>query len=160
MAGAAFMIHERLQSLDIKITELASYLKISRPTLYKFIESYDRKERENINKSVLKVFDYVMNNELVDKRNVIGYILANATDCKSSLGSDEQELLTEIRNYLANSPNPEKTSFIKYCIQKNNCDIFIHYLMEIRPLLSKKKLSSDEKKLLQPYKEIVDIYTK
>ena len=37
------MLRERLKNMEIKITELADYLQISRPTMYKFIEYYDLK---------------------------------------------------------------------------------------------------------------------
>ena len=53
------MLEDRLKELDIKKTELANYLDISRPTMYKFIESYDNGEFETINKKVLKLFDYI-----------------------------------------------------------------------------------------------------
>ena len=34
-------IREQLKEKDIKITELADYLGITRPTLYKFIDIFD-----------------------------------------------------------------------------------------------------------------------
>lgn len=154
------MIHERLQELEIKITELANYLQISRPTMYKFIEAYDKGEKDAINRNVLRLFDYISQNELVDKRNVITYILTKLTDQKLAGTPDQQELVREIKNYVSKNPDSEKTAFIRMCVRKSNFDVVIHYLMEIGPLLSKKKLTTEEKKLLEPYKEIVDIYTK
>ena len=53
------MIKKRLKDLEIKITELADYLQLSRTTLYKFIDSYDAKNRKEVNSSVLKLFDYI-----------------------------------------------------------------------------------------------------
>ena len=69
------MLRDRLKELDLKITEMADYLQLSRPTMYKFIECYDNKEFSSINKNVLKLFNYINENELVGKKNVVNYIL-------------------------------------------------------------------------------------
>lgn len=153
------MIHERLHDLEIKITELAQYLQISRPTMYKFIESYDAGDRASVNAKVLNLFDYIVANELIDKRNVIAYILNNLTERKAVGTADDQVFVKAIRKYVADNPDGEKTKFIQRCIEKNTYDVFIHYLIEISPLLSKKKLTEDEKKLLEPYRQILSIYT-
>ena len=154
------MIHERLQSLDIKITELAKYLQISRPTMYKFIESYDSGDRKSVNGNVLKLFDYITDHELIDKRNVIAFILSNLTNQKPTGTEEQQELIREIRNFLAKNPDSEKTAFIKACMRRSSFDVMIHYLMEITPLLSKKTLTKEEKGFLKPYNDIICIYTK
>ena len=154
------MIHERLQSLDIKITELANYLQISRPTMYKFIEAYDSGDRKSVNTNVLKLFDYIAEHELADKRNVIAFILSNLTNQKPSGTPEQQELTKEIRQFLAKNPESEKTAFIKACMRKSSFDLVIHYLTEIGPLLTKKHLTDEEKNLLKPYEDIIAIYTK
>ena len=61
------MIKDSLKKLNIKITELADYLKISRPTMYKFIELYDSNKYEDITKNVKKLFDFIKNNTLMIK---------------------------------------------------------------------------------------------
>lgn len=154
------MIHDRLQSLDIKITELANYLQISRPTMYKFIDAYDRGDRGSVNPSVLKVFDYISQNALIGKRNVIAYILTNLTDEKSTGTLEQQELIREIGNYVLKNPDSEKTMFIKSCVHNSYYDTAIHYLVEIGPLLTKKRLTAEEKGRLDPYMKIIAIYSK
>lgn len=154
------MIHERLQSLDIKITELAKYLQISRPTMYKFIEAYDSGDRKSVNGNVLKLFDYIAEHELADKRNVIAFILSNLSNQKPTGTPEEQELAREIRQFLAKNPDSEKSAFIKTCMRKSSFDLIIHYLTEIGPLLSKNNLTQEEQNLLKPYNEIIGIYTK
>ena len=154
------MIHERLQSLDIKITELAKYLQISRPTIYKFIEAYDSGDRKSLNGNVLKLFDYITEHELADKRNVIAFILSNLSNQKPTGTPEEQELAREIRQFLAKNPDSEKSTFIKTCMRKSSFDLIIHYLTDIGPLLSKNNLTQEEQNLLKPYSEIIGIYTK
>ena len=65
------MIRDRLKELEIRITELADYLQISRTTLYKFIELYDSGQQKDVNPSVRKLFDFIENNELIGKKNVM-----------------------------------------------------------------------------------------
>ena len=47
------MLKERFKEIDLKITVLADYLQISRPTMYKFIDMYEEGNYENINKKKL-----------------------------------------------------------------------------------------------------------
>ena len=70
------MIRQRLKELDIKITEIAEYLQFSRTTMYKFIEAYDSGDYGEINKRVLALFHYIDDNDLIDKRNVINFVLS------------------------------------------------------------------------------------
>lgn len=153
------MLEDRLKDLDIKKTELANYLDISRPTMYKFIESYDNGEFESINKKVLKLFDYITNNELIGKNNVINYILNNIAQVKEVSTKEETNLFKNVRRYIIANPETEKSKFLDLVCQKTNYDIVIHYLIEITPLLKKKKLSAYEEDLLKPYNDIIKKYT-
>ena len=78
------MLRNRLRELDLKITELADYLQISRPTMYKFIEYYENSEFDLINKKVLKLFNYIAEHELIGKKNVINYILNNLVNLSTA----------------------------------------------------------------------------
>ena len=76
------MIRTRLKELNIKITELADYLQISRPTLYNFIMSYDDEDRAGIPSGICDLFKYIEKSELIDKRNVVNYIIQNLSDSR------------------------------------------------------------------------------
>lgn len=153
------MIKERLKELEIKITELANYLQISRPTMYKFIESYDNGDKKDVNKAVKKLFDYIEENSLIGKRNVINYILTKMSSLQDADTSEVNDVIRPIKEYVSNNPTSEKTQFISTCISESLFDISIHYLVEIKPLLKKKKLTDEEKAKLLPYQEIISIYT-
>ena len=152
------MLKDRLKELDIKITELANYLSVSRPTLYKYIEDYESNNLDEINKKVIKLFDYISENELIGKNNVINYILTNLADVKELETQEEKNSFKEVRKYMINNPSSEKTQFYELSSKKTTFDIVIHYLMEVAPLISKKDLNSDEKELLKPYQDIIDKY--
>lgn len=153
------MIRSRLKELEIKITELADYLQISRPTMYKFIELYDAGKKKEINVSVKKLFDYIEQNSLLGKRNVINYILTEMSTVKDVESDEVNDVIKIIKNYVSNNLNSEKTQFIIKCTTESQYDMAIHYLIEIASLLKKKKLNQEEKTKLIPYKNIVEMYT-
>ncbi len=148
------MLKERLKQIDLRITELADYLQVSRPTMYKFIDYYDARNFDLINRKVLKLFNYIIENELAGKKNVVNYILTNLVDIKE-LGSDiEQDALKNIKRFLVSNPESKKCKFIEICIKTNAYDELIYYLVDIYPLLRKKNLSDEEKRMLDKFKEI------
>ena len=146
------MLRERLKNMEIKITEMADYLQISRPTMYKFIEYYDLKEFDLINKKVLKLFNYINENELIGKKNVVNYILTKLVDVKEMNSDDDLAIIKTIKKYIISNPESKKSQFLVTCATKDLCDDIIAYLVEITPLLKKKVLTSEEEILLEPYK--------
>lgn len=153
------MIRERLKELEIKITELADYLQVSRPTMYKFIDLYDSGNKKDVNASMCKLFDYIEKNQLIGKRNVINYILTEMSTVKDVDTSETNAIIKVVKEYISNNPNSEKTQFIEKCTEQSTFDIAIHYLLEVLPLLKKKKLTKEEEEKLAPYREIISIYT-
>ena len=152
------MIKERLKYLDIKITELANYLQISRTTLYKFIDAYDSGNKKEINNHVKKLFDYIEKNELIGKKNVINYIFNNMAIISENDTLEVNQFVKNIKEYISENPTSEKTQFINQCVNTTQFDIVIHYLMEINLLFKKRKLSDVEEKKLKPYLDIIDLY--
>ena len=144
------MLKERLKEMDIRITELSEYLHVSRPTMYKFIECYDAKQFDVINKEVLDLFNYIVENELIGKRGVITYIL-NTSAAENISGSAESRAI----NYLKSNPNSKKSKFIKECVTSETFDKIVFYLADILPVLHKSKLDPNEEKTLAPYKEFL-----
>ena len=153
------MIKDRLKELDIKITELANYLQISRPTMYKFIDSYDSGNKNEVNNSVLKLFNYIEDSELIAKKNVINYILNTMVTISGNDESEINELMSIIREYISSNSNSEKTQFITKIITTTQFDTVIHYLIEISPLLKKRKLTDSEKEKMLMYNSIIKMYS-
>jgi len=145
------MLKDRLKNMDLRLTELSDYLKVSRPTLYKFIDSYDTKNFEQINKQVLKLFNYITENELAGKKNVINYILNNMVDLKELGGKDDIKSIKKIKSFLISNPESKKSKYLELISEKSDYDDIIYYLVDIYSLLKKKKLSQEEELLLKPY---------
>lgn len=148
------LLRERLKAMELKITELADYLQVSRPTMYKFIEYYDNAEFDLINKKVLKLFNYINEHELVGKKSVINYILTNLVDVKDVGDDDELDIIKKIKKYIISNPESKKSQFLVTCATKDTFDDVIYYLVSIQGLLNKRKLSEEEQELLQPYLEL------
>lgn len=149
------MIRQRLKDMELKITDLADYLQITRPTLYKFIDMYDSNEFDAINKKVLRLFNYIEKNTLAGKKVVINYILTNLVDVKELGDKKEKEIYAKVKKYLIECPESSKTKFIEYIIQKNEFDEIIDYLIEIIPLIKKRKMTEEEIKKLKPYNLLI-----
>lgn len=149
------MLRDRLRDLDLKITELAEYLQISRPTMYKFIEYYDNYEYELINKKVLKLFNYIMENELIGKKNVINYILTHLIEVKEMGNNSDVELIKKIKKILISNSDSKKGQFLNIIINNNCFDDIIIYLVNVYSLLNKNDLTDDDSKLLEYYKEFI-----
>ena len=65
----------KLKSLELRLTELSTYLGFSRPTLYKFLDDYEKKEFKNIDFKVKVIFDYIMQKSTTSKIEVIHKII-------------------------------------------------------------------------------------
>lgn len=144
------MLKDRLKEMDLRITELAEYLHVSRPTMYKFIECYDKKQFKALSKEALQLFNYIVENELVGKRSVISFILT-----KLSGDSAADDIEGQVMNYLKSNPDSKKSLFIKECVTSDSFDKVVYYLADIIPILKSKSPSEDERNLLAPYVELI-----
>lgn len=66
---------EKLKKLNIRLTELSNYLNFSRPTLYKYIDDYEKRNYSKIDYNVLQVLKFINNRKTVSKLQVIDYIV-------------------------------------------------------------------------------------
>lgn len=149
------MIKTRLKDVEIKITELADYLQISRPTMYKFIEMYDAGDKSSLNKGIIDLFDYIEKNEYIGRKNVLNYIFDNLAKVDVDKTDQSGKDLLVVKEYLSKNVGSDKAKFIVNCAKKNIYDEIIGYLNNIEPLLKKKKLTNEEEEILKPYKNLI-----
>lgn len=150
------MIKDILKELDIKISELAEYFNATRPTIYKYIGKYDEGNTKGIPSKIKQTFDYISNNTLIDKHNVISFIFKVFND---NTDDYENSNIALINNFLKKNINSEKGQFISKIVSSSSFDLIIHYAIQISELINKEKLSKEELKLLKPYQEIEKIYS-
>ena len=150
-------LKEKLSSLKIKISELSQYLSISRPTLYKYIELYEDDKYDEINISILKLFDYIMDNPYIDKNNVIVYILNNIANVKIIESDDDNfKKINTIKKYLTNNPTSKKAELFYKLSRTKKFDDLVDVFLTLINLMSKKTLSNDETIYLDNFKNILN----
>ncbi len=134
-------MRERLKELDIRITELADYLHISRPTIYRFIDNYESGKTRGIDKGVLNLFRYIESNPLIGKKNVIAYIIDNFSDESSDNRSSLIKSIIDFEN--GKSYFREKADFLQFVASSNELDELIPYLNESLSILTSAKIEED-----------------
>jgi len=155
------MISERLKELDIKITELASYLNISRPTLYRFIELYDLNKTDELKKDIKDFFDFIENNELIGKINVIDYIFSHFTIGIPNNINDENIKKRLIKILSSEEIPKNKLKIIEMLLKNTSYDNFVDYLIIIQKTQNKKTpYTEEEKNILNDYKKIINLINK
>ena len=138
-------LRDRLRELGIKIVDLASMLDISRPTLYKHIESYETNALENLDSSYIALFNYITQNEFINAKNVFIYITQNILRLKER---DFQGSMAMGR--VAITGNAQKDAFITLLLESNRFDDLLGYFVSCYELLQKDTLSDESKAFLQP----------
>ena len=59
----------------ITISELSRLIDISRPTLYKYVEEYEKGNYSNIPTELYKLFEFINQDDVNDKSLIIGYCI-------------------------------------------------------------------------------------
>ena len=133
-------LRDRLRELGIKIVDLASMLDISRPTLYKHIESYETNMLENLDSSYIALFNYITQNEFINAKNVFIYITQNILRLKER----------DFQGSMAITGNAQKDAFITLLLESNRFDDLLGYFISCYELLQKDTLSDESRAFLQP----------
>lgn len=133
-------LRDRLRELGIKIVDLANMLDISRPTLYKHIESYEKNMLENLDSSYIALFNYITQNEFINAKNVFIYITQNILRLKEK----------DFQNKVAITGNAQKDAFITLLLESNRFDDLLGYFVSCYELLEKDTLSDESRAFLQP----------
>ena len=133
-------LRDRLRELGIKIVDLANMLDISRPTLYKHIESYETNALENLDSSYIALFNYITQNEFINAKNVFIYITQNILKLKEK----------DFQGKVAITGNAQKDAFITLLLESNRFDDLLGYFVSCYELLEKDTLSDESKAFLQP----------
>ena len=138
-------LRDRLRELGIKIVDLANMLDISRPTLYKHIESYENNTLDNLDSSYIALFNYITQNEFINAKNVFIYITQNILRLKER---DFQGSMAMGR--VAITGNAQKDAFITLLLESNRFDDLLGYFISCYELLQKDTLSDESRAFLQP----------
>ena len=150
------MLRERMREMDIKVTELSDYLKISRPTMYKFIDYYEAGQFDLINKNVLKLFNFISENDLAGKKSVIAFILNHLIEVKPLGEKTEISEMNRIRKYIVENPESKKSIFLKLCASTDFFDDLIYILPDVFAISQKNKKDENEQRFLDLYTSFLE----
>ncbi|WP_260847122.1 helix-turn-helix transcriptional regulator [Brachyspira hyodysenteriae] len=124
------LLREKIRDLDLRISDLAEYLKISRPTLYKYIDMYEEGNRSTIDTKILNLFDYIQNTKNIGSNNVIYYIMNNIVENINTSNTEEDKRM-KIKSLLK-TENKTKEDFIYMLTEDNFFDPILDYLMKCK----------------------------
>ena len=124
--------------------------------MYKFIEYYEQQEFDLINRKVLKLFNYISENEFIGKKTVISYILNNLVELKPVGEKSDVTVINKLRKNIVENPDSKKSKFLEMCVTTSFFDELINCLPDIANISKKRKKSDREKMLLDLYREFVE----
>ncbi|HJH54912.1 MAG TPA: hypothetical protein K8V77_02375 [Brachyspira hyodysenteriae] len=144
------LLREKIRDLDLRISDLAEYLKMSRPTLYKYIDMYEEGNRSTIDTKILNLFDYIQNTKNIGSNNVIYYIMNNIVENINTSNTEEDKRM-KIKSLLK-TENKTKEDFIYMLTEDNFFDPILDYLMKCKKLSTDpdKKLSEEDYEFISP----------
>lgn len=147
-------LREKLKDIDLRLVDLAQLLDVSRPTAYKFIELYEIGQRDKIDTKIVRVFDYICQND-ASKIQAMTFILNNII--KPNIQSDDEKEQNIVN--LLKKESEVKVKFIKCLTESDLFDPILNYLLECENIITKNNitkksmLNSDEKEKIKPLKE-------
>lgn len=82
----------------ITISELSRLINFSRPTLYKYLDEYEKKCYDNIPSNVVNLFDYIYSDESYNKNDIIEYCASSFMFSSTNSIIDEVKMLIKTKD--------------------------------------------------------------
>lgn len=106
-------VRDKLKDLNVRLVEIASYLSLSRPTIYKYLEYYEAKEYSKIDKVTYDLFHFIDTEESLSRPALMQYLISHfAPQTEGRLLSQENKLVNHIER-LIQSTNDDDLQLIQ-----------------------------------------------
>ena len=106
--GDNLNIINKIKKLDIRLTEIATYLNYSRPSIYKFLEDYQNTRFAGLPHIVKETFDFIVKTSTINKLSVIEFIIQYSNQYQSIFESlKKNQVFIEFINKNQNSSNED-----------------------------------------------------
>lgn len=136
------MMKDVMRDLGIKMTEMAEYLRISRPTLYKYIDLFESGRSSDIPSDIAEVFRFMSGSECKSKEKAVSFMIGNRMDGTGSAVKDV------IIRFVSSRPDFDpKMRFIHSLVSTGCIDGILPYLENSLGIMSRG--ASDESELYQ-----------
>lgn len=106
-------LRDKLKDINLRLVELANYLDISRPTMYKYLESYEQRDYSKIDKVTFDLFSYIDSTQDLTKPAVMNYLINNIFPSAQVFGENYVAKIAEAIKRLKDSPNKEDKDKLK-----------------------------------------------
>jgi len=153
------LLSDRLKELGLKLTDLAQILNNSRPTVYRFIEYYEKNERTKIPARVLNFFNYIQENKEISRIEAMSFAITNIKDYKNETFKEKvgKAKRGQIRELVVDG-NEDKIVFIEAILEHDTLNPILRYLAECAKILDNgdKGLTNKQKIAVKP---LADLFT-
>jgi len=123
-------VRDKLREVNVRLVELATYLNISRPTMYKYLELYENRDYSKIDKVTFDLFSFIDTEIDLSKPSLMNYLIYKIVPA-NQLGGDDRlsKVIEEVRKLSTSLNSEDKIKFIcenphfselSYLTQKNN----------------------------------------
>lgn len=106
-------VREKLRELNVRLVEIATYLSLSRPTIYKYLEMYEAKEFSKIDKVTYDLFYYIDATDNLTKPALMNYLITHFAPQAQVHHDFEQSALIDRINRLIASDLPADRALIQ-----------------------------------------------
>lgn len=126
--------------MDLRLTDIAGYIGVSRPTLYRYLGLYESGSRSQIPKEVLNLFRYIDRTKNVTHDMVMVYLVTNFAKC--SAGGPK----AEVQKYISEACDDDPKLLLMAALAHSDAaDTVVPYLTECLDLLGKEELTDNER---------------
>lgn len=153
------MISDRLKEMEFKKKDFAELLRISRPTLDKFLSAYDGGRKEDVNPRIRRIFDYIEKNELAGKMNIVKFVSQFSGESQQEVPcTDENAEFSVIKKQF--NEKPEEKDFFELLAKTADFDDVVRYCLKIKDFVRERRLTEEQILMLKPYDDIREIIEK
>lgn len=115
-------VRDKLRNIGFRLNELTVYLDISRPTLYKYLELFEKQDFDSIDKKTYDLFKYIESTRAITKPILTDYLFNQYV--KVSKDDQPNELIDKLTSLLKSKKKLDKAKIelIKRIIEVENID--------------------------------------
>lgn len=146
-------LRDKMREADFRLVDLAEFLDISRPTAYKFIELYERGQKDKIQAKVLRLFEFIDKQEDLSRIGILRHIATinlGKQDTKEQDTKESKAQKEEIIASLLKKENKTKIDFIDLLSSSEIYDAILGYLLECAKIIARPNPTQSDLDKLEP----------
>lgn len=137
-------LRNKLKDSQMRLVELSSYLSISRPTLYKYLEAYEAKDFNNIERQCLELFTFIDNSKSPSRPTIMDYLIHKVLPVET-MQNASRDILSGVRK-LTESPidlDRKKVKIIEMLSSSSLLDDHVDSILEFTDAKAELNIKGD-----------------